>query len=276
MEQTGPKSANKQQPARRSLLVELIRAPDSYGLLLLVLVVDYVLLSSGWSGRAALLVTTAFLGITPVLAFHTSRVHGRMFRAVVVAVGVAGVAGIVAAATGEDQAKGVAFAIGSILLLTCPFAIGRRILHHNRVTIETLLGAICIYVLIGLDFSYIDLSYQLISGKSYFAQSGHEGPPAFTYFSFITMTTVGYGDLSPSPGLPRTTVVLEALVGQVFLVVLVARLVAMYQPIRGMSPRSLTRARLEGENSAEATLASSGESAQSSESPSDQLGEDEP
>jgi Ion channel len=275
VEQTGPKSANKQQPAGRSLLVELIRAPDSYGLLLLVLVVDYVLLSSGWSGRSAFIVTTAFLGITPLLAFHTSRVHGRMFRAVVVAVGVAGVAGIVAAVAGEDQAKGVAFAIGSILILACPFAIGRRILHHNRVTIETLLGAICIYVLIGLDFSYIDLSYQLISGRSYFAQ-GHQGPSSFSYFSFITMTTVGYGDLSPSPGLPRTTAVLEALVGQIFLVVLVARLVAMYQPIRGMSPRSLTRARIEGETSAGATLGHSGESTPSSESQSDQPREDEP
>ncbi len=50
------------------------------------------------------------------------------------------------------------------------------------------------------------------------------------YFSYITMATVGYGDLTPAPGLPRTTAALEALMGQIFLVVLVARLVAMYTP----------------------------------------------
>ncbi len=52
----------------------------------------------------------------------------------------------------------------------------------------------------------------------------------FAYFSYITMATVGYGDLTPAIGLPRTNAVLEALMGQIFLVVLVARLVGMYTP----------------------------------------------
>ena len=52
----------------------------------------------------------------------------------------------------------------------------------------------------------------------------------FAYFSYITMATVGYGDLTPATGLPRTNAVLEALIGQIFLVVLVARLVTMYTP----------------------------------------------
>ena len=55
-------------------------------------------------------------------------------------------------------------------------------------------------------------------------------PVTFAYFSYITMATVGYGDLTPATGLPRTNAVLEALIGQIFLVVLVARLVGMYTP----------------------------------------------
>jgi hypothetical protein len=47
------------------------------------------------------------------------------------------------------------------------------------------------------------------------------------------MTTVGYGDLTPTTGLPRTSAVLDALTGQIFLVVLVARLVTMYTPTFG-------------------------------------------
>jgi hypothetical protein len=73
-------------------------------------------------------------------------------------------------------------------------------------------------------------SYQLASGHSFFAQSGHYTSPSFLYLSFITMATVGYDDLTPAFGLPRTFSVLEALTGQIFLVVLVSRLVAMYSP----------------------------------------------
>ena len=58
----------------------------------------------------------------------------------------------------------------------------------------------------------------------------NHGPADFAYFSYITMATVGYGDLTPATGLPRTNAVLEALLGQIFLVVLVARLVGMYTP----------------------------------------------
>ena len=91
------------------------------------------------------------------------------------------------------------------------------------------MGALSIYVLIGMIFATLDYGIQLVSG-TYFAQPGPHGPPDFVYFSYITMATVGYGDLTPAPGLPRTSSVLEALVGQIFLVVLVARLVAMYSP----------------------------------------------
>jgi hypothetical protein len=69
-----------------------------------------------------------------------------------------------------------------------------------------------------------------VSGHSFFAQPGQHGPADFAYFSYITMATVGYGDLSPATGLPRSYAVLEALMGQIFLVVLVARLVGMYTP----------------------------------------------
>jgi Ion channel len=219
---------------RRAMLRQVARAPDSYALLLLLLLVDYVILSVGWTGAWALLVTTLFIGLTALLTFHTSRVGGLVFKWVVVSVGLAMVASIVAAVTSQDQAKGAAFIIMALL----------------RVTLETLLGAICVYVLIGLLFAYIDIAYQFIGGTSYFAQPGDHGPSDFVYFSFITMTTVGYGDLSPAEGLPRTTAVFEALAGQVFLVVLVARLVAMYTPASAAARRARLRARLGGTPSA--------------------------
>ena len=172
----------------------------------------------------------AWLGLTVLLAFRTSQVPHRLMLIVRVAVAVVVIAAVAVAFGGGDRADGTVVILSSLLVLASPIAIGWRILHHTRVTTQTVLGALCIYILIGLIFANADYGVQLVSGHSFFAQSGQHGPADFAYFSYITMATVGYGDLTPAVGLPRTNAVLEALIGQIFLVVLVARLVGMYTP----------------------------------------------
>lgn len=215
---------------RTQSLREIMLGADSYGIVFLFLLVDYIFLTVGWKGSAALIVSAVWLGLTVLLAFRTSQVPPRLLLIIRVAVAATVAAAIGVAFGGGDRAYGTVVILTSILILACPFAIGWRILHHSRVTTQTVLGALCIYVLIGLVFANVDYGVQLVSGNSFFAQSGHHGPADFAYFSYITMSTVGYGDLTPASGLPRTNAVLEALVGQIFLVVLVARLVAMYTP----------------------------------------------
>jgi hypothetical protein len=227
--------------SRRQLLRLATRAPDSYALVLLLLVFDYVLITVGWSGGVALVVRSAlFLG-TLLLAFHTSRVSPRIQKVVWVLAALTMVAVLAVAIAGQDKAIGAVTLLTSALLVGTPLAIGWRILHHQEVTGETIAGAICIYVLIGMVFANLDYGIQLASGNDFFAQSGRHGLPDFAYFSYITMATVGYGDLTPATGLPRTMSVLDALVGQVFLVVLLARLVSMYRgPVgwrRGLEER---------------------------------------
>ena len=205
-------------------------AQDSYGLLLALLVVVYLVLSIGEIGPGALLASTVVVGLTILLAFHTSQIKGRPFRAVQMAVAVAVIGSVVASLTDSNRGKGLTYGILAVLMVASPVAVVKRIITHTRVTVHTLLGAISIYVLIGLDFAFADLSVQLIGGNSFFAQPGVHHSPDFLYFSFITMTSVGYGDLSPAYGLPRTMAVLEALMGQIFLVVMVSRLVALLTP----------------------------------------------
>ena len=220
-------------PDRRSRLLalqDILLGTDSYGILLIFLVVDYVLLTVGWHGSAALVVSSAWLGLTMLLAFRTSRIPRRLMLAARVAVALLVLAAVAVAFGGGDRLYGAIVILGSVLVLASPIAIGWRLLHHTRVTTQTVLGALCIYVLIGLVFANSDYGLQLVSGHSFFAQPGQHGPADFAYFSYITMTTVGYGDLSPATGLPRSYAVLEALMGQIFLVVLVARLVGMYTP----------------------------------------------
>ena len=225
---------------RRGMLREAAKASDSYGLLLGLVALDYLVLSVGWTSGTPIILATGLIGITALLAFHTSHVRGHLLVAVQVGAVLAFVASIVASAVGGDVAKGVVFVISALLILTSPVVILSRILRHPQVTAETLLGAVCVYILLGLVFSYSDYAVQLVGGNSFFAQSGTHDAPDFVYYSYITMTTVGYGDLSPAVGLPRTMAVIEALTGQIFLVVLVARLVAMYQPkTRGARLRNL-------------------------------------
>jgi hypothetical protein len=215
---------------RLAALRDIVLGPDSYGIVFVFLVVDYVFLTIGWTGSAAIIVSAVWLGLTVLLAFRTSEVPHRLMLVVRVAVAVIVVAAVAVAFGGGDRATGTIVILSSLLVLASPVAIGWRILHHTRVTTQTVLGALCIYILIGLVFSNADYGVQLVSGNSFFAQPGHHGPADFAYFSYITMATVGYGDLTPATGLPRTNAVLEALMGQIFLVVLVARLVGMYTP----------------------------------------------
>ncbi len=215
---------------RWEALRDVVLGTDSYGIVFLFLLVDYVFLTVGWSGSIALIVTAGWLGLTVLLAFRTSQVPHRLMVVVRIAVAVVVAGAVAVAAGGGGRAYGVIVISASLLVLACPIAIGWRLLHHTRVTTQTVLGALCIYVLIGLVFANADYGVQLVSGRSFFAQPGQHGPGDFAYFSYITMATVGYGDLTPASGLPRTNAVLEALIGQIFLVVLVARLVGMYTP----------------------------------------------
>lgn len=232
---------------RRGVIREAARASDSYGLLLVLVAMDYIVLSVGLTNGAPIILSTVFVGITALLAFHTSHVRGHLLAAVQVGAILAFVASIVATVTGGDPAKGVVFVISALLILTSPVVILSRILRHPQVTAETLLGAVSVYILLGLVFSYSDYAVQLVGGSSFFAQSGTHDAPDFVYYSYITMTTVGYGDLTPAVGFPRTMAVIEALTGQIFLVVLVARLVSMYQPkTRGARLRNIEESALPG------------------------------
>jgi Ion channel len=237
--QDSSEEASERRVLSRVVLREIATATDSYGLLLLLVIVDFVILSVGWETGWPSISATAFIGLTALLAFHTSAVRGLPLRVVQIAVIIAMIAAFVAAASGDKRGLGILFVICALLVLSSPMAVLSRIMRHDHVTVQTLLGAVCVYVLIGIVFAYGDFAVQLLGGTSFFVQPGHHGPTDFVYYSFITMTTVGYGDLTPVEGFPRTMAVLEALIGQIFLVVTVARLVSMYTPGMGGRLRAL-------------------------------------
>ena len=88
------------------------------------------------------------------------------------------------------------------------------------------MAAICIYVLIGLFFAFLYTAVGNVENQQFFVQTAHATSSDYVYFSYVTITTVGYGDLTAAAALGRALAVLEALIGQVYLVTIVALLVS--------------------------------------------------
>jgi hypothetical protein len=124
---------------------------------------------------------------------------------------------------------GLTYLLPVVILVTATLPITlNRVLHHRRITYETVLGALCSYVLVGLLFAFVYLAVNDLRGAPFFAQEGPHPQSEYLYFSFVALTTLGFGDLSPAVGLPQALTVLEALMGQIFLVTMVARLVTLW------------------------------------------------
>ncbi|HTU96939.1 MAG TPA: ion channel [Solirubrobacteraceae bacterium] len=211
---------------------------DRYGLVLTLLLATYVLASAlplhAWS--AVLLV--AVQGITVIVTLAASGSSRSHRRVAALAASVALVISVGAAVVG-GRAGGVPGLISAVLLATCLVAIIRRVASHERVTSQTLLGAMSCYVLFGLIYTFIYTALSRLDTRPFLSPGGPHSLSDYLFFSFTTLTTTGYGDLVPATGLGRALSMLEALSGQLFLVTVVARLVALWAPRarRSASPR---------------------------------------
>ncbi len=117
-------------------------------------------------------------------------------------------------------------------------AILRYVLTDERVSFDKVSAALCVYLLLGLIFAIVYALMEFLQPGTFLAGGQmipHGDPGAFhgaglgqaVYFSFTTLTTLGYGDITGATRLAKNLSVLEAIIGQIFLVVLVAYLVGM-------------------------------------------------
>jgi Ion channel len=220
--------AERRRRISREDYAERFARGDSYGLLLALLMVLYITLAaSRHESLWARFFISVLLGGVLLLAFHTSHVRARGLAAGIVLVAIADFSNLFQAVferRGDDGSTYIMF----VLVLVAPIVILNRIIRHDTVGLETILGAICVYVLIGIAFAGIYAGVNDAEPSGFFAQDVVVDNVNFLYFSFVTITTVGYGDLTAGTSTGRVLVTFEALIGQIFLVTLVARLVAMY------------------------------------------------
>ena len=206
-----------------------MRVVDSYASLLVLLLANFFLLEvvddPRWGAIGSTFLSAAALVVAISDPDAGERVTLRHWLLIGACVALAPLVLLVNSAS----IVGLTYLLPIVLLVTATLPVTlSRVLQHRRVTYETVLGALCAYVLIGLLFAFVYLAVSDLRDGAFFAQPGPHSQGEFLYFSFVALTTLGFGDLSPSIGLPQALTVLEALAGNVFLVTLVARLVTLW------------------------------------------------
>jgi drug/metabolite transporter (DMT)-like permease len=197
-----------------------------FGVVLILLLVTFVFMASAFQGAWVAVVATALQGLTLLAAFRASEVSRRLFRFAVLVVAVA-----LLAALGSQffhsssNSKGAFYLLSALMVAAAPIAIGRALWKRPVIDVHTVLGAICIYVLVGMMFAFTYATIDLLGSEPFFVQTKVATTADYLYFSFVTITTVGYGDFTAASGLGRAFASLEALLGQVYLVTVVATIV---------------------------------------------------
>ena len=220
------------------------RIGDAYGLVLVLILITFAVMMTlppeGWGGRVT---AVAVAGLTAIVAFTSSDVRaGRVRLAVVVAVAAVVVA-LIAEAIPAERLVGVAFGAVSILLAIAAVTILRRVLVGAReVDFRTINGAVSVYALLGLLFALFYLAVGRMTDRRFFTGVGEARSSDYLFFSYTTLTTTGYGNLIPAGTIGQSFAVFEMLVGQVFLVTLVAGLVSKWRPGARQTPDGGTTA----------------------------------
>jgi hypothetical protein len=122
---------------------------------------------------------------------------------------------------GEALTVVLGFAAG-VLTVAIAVAIARGAVSQNEVNSRSVAGAICVYMLLGMLFMFLYGILAVLGHAPFFAQGTDGTRPIRLYFSFTTLATLGYGDYTPASNLGHTLAVLEAVIGQLYLVTVVA------------------------------------------------------
>jgi len=212
-----------------------------YGVLLLALCGTFFFYGVAQPGDLQRAIGTVLVAATLLLALNAAEIRASALRAASVVVAVIVAAVIIASLAGSDSTAAAITAIASALLIVlAPPAVAVGVLRHLRtvgtVTVTVVAGVLCLYLLLGLFFAFVYAAVENLGGAPFFANGASAVPARAVYFSFVTLATVGYGDYTARTNLGHTLSITEALVGQIYLVTIVAAIVSRVVP-RG--PRAM-------------------------------------
>jgi Ion channel len=206
-----------------------------YPLLLVALTVTFCFYGIAQPVGLYRAIGTALVGATLLLAFYAAKMKPPIMLGAVAVVSAAVVAVIVAAAVGKGSTSEAITAVvnGLVVALAPPVvALGvyRDLRATGRVTVIVVSGVLCLYLLFGMFFAFVYVAIQNLGGAPFFANGASAVSARAVYFSFSTLTTVGYGDYTARTNLGHTLSITEALLGQIYLVTIVAAIVGRLVP----------------------------------------------
>jgi len=204
--------------------------PGRYGALLLLLIVTYLLsafIQKHWIESLQVVLFT----VAALLAVRGSGVSRRAVQVALVlaVIGVPVFFAISLSTATGNVGTGFANIWTGLVLLAAVVTIVHRVLVFPTVTLQSIFGAFSAYLIVGLMFASFFAAMYHFSGDHFFANNQPGNTQTFQYFSFTTLTTLGYGDFTALENSGRAVAVMEALTGQIFLATLVARLVAAFR-----------------------------------------------
>ena len=223
-----PLGLSRQQGERWGQFAE--RVANAFGLVLLLVLATYALGSlTGFHGWTAVL-TTLVASSAGVVGLAGSGVRPTVVRGA----GIFALAAVILAVLAEladnlHLLGASSFVIVGLLLLAAG-AILRTVLMETEVGFRTILGAISVYTILGLLFSFLYAAMDRVESTPFFGSGVSVKGGDFLFFSFTTLTTTGYGNLVPAGQPGKMFAGLEMLMGQIFLVTLVAGLVSLWRP----------------------------------------------
>lgn len=169
-------------------------------------------------------------GAVIVLALRAAGASPRVVNAARLSVAVIIVAAAAALLGPIDVARAVPRVLTLMLILLAPTAVIAgviRELHEDRrVTVQTMYCGVCLYLLLGMAFALVFGAIEDLSGEAFFNNGVAGTSNDFLYFSLATLTTTGYGDFTAATELGRAVAVTEALMGQIYLVTVLAVIVS--------------------------------------------------
>jgi hypothetical protein len=206
-----------------------------YGVLLLALCATFFFYGVAEPGDLQRAIGTMLVAATLLLALNAAEIRASAIRAAVVVVALVVATVIIASLSGSDSTAAAITAITSALMIVlAPPAVVLGVLRHLRatrtVTVTVVAGVLCLYVLLGLFFAFVYVAIENLGGGPFFVNGASAVPARAVYFSFVTLATVGYGDYTARTNFGHTLSITEALLGQIYLVTIVAAIVSRLVP----------------------------------------------
>ena len=215
---------------RERWVIRAERARDAFGLVLFLVMLTYVLASlledNGWPGVVLALATS----VTSVVSLASAHSPPVIVRGAIATAAVSLLLAVLSAGSVTSPLFNVAVILQILLLAAATVAVLDRVITTAEVGSRTILGAISVYTVLGLLFAFVYGTVERIQNGPFFEGELHPRGHDFLFFSYTTLTTTGYGDLVPGGQPGRMIAGVEMMIGQIFLVTLVAGLVSLWKP----------------------------------------------